>query len=643
MTQVPKFGQSLDKEQLDFLNAFAKSCRHSIIQMVTNAQSGHPGGSLSSIDYLAVLYPFILGQTGEKIVVSNGHISPAVYSVLGEMGYVDKKDAVKNFRKFGSNFEGHVTRHVDGIFYGTGPLGIGVSIAASFALAEKLKHSSRHVFALMGDGEVQEGQVHEMIHFAQQYKLNNLTLFVDYNQVQLTASLKEIQNIDIQKIFEAGHWHVINIDAHNFSDIWAALSEAINSKQPVAIIGHSIMGKGTEHMEQDGRNYKSTWHGKAPKPEDIESDLKRLEPSEEEENLISDFLTQIKWHPEKAKFPKLLSPIEIETGQPILYTTDTATDCRSAYGKALADLAKLNKNVLALTADLEGSVMTKFTHEEVPAQHIECGIAEQNMVSISGGLSLSGFIPFCSTFGAFMSSRAKDQARVNDINHTNVKMVATHCGLSVGEDGPTHQAIDDAGSFLGMFETMVLDPADPNQTDRMIRYIASHYGNFYMRMGRHKIPVITDENGQPFYNENYQYQYGQCDVLRTGQDLTIVAIGSMVTEALKAKTMIEEKNPQISVEIVAASSIKKFDDNLFESIRKTGHVITVEDHNTLSGLGSQLAQHLIENNIAVKFFHSMGVSHYQLSGKVEELYEAAGISAPHIAQAALTALNAASK
>lgn len=615
-------------EQQKLLETFAKSCRKSILEMVTNAQSGHPGGSLSTIDYLAYLYTQILAQTGEKIVVSNGHISPAVYSVLAEMGYINKEEVVRDFRKFGSIFEGHITRHVDGIWYGTGPLGVGVSVASAFAMAEKIKNSGQKVYAVMGDGEAQEGQVHEMIHFAKHHKLNNLILFVDYNKVQLTASLKETLDIDIEKTFEAGHWKVINIDAHNFEEIEKGLKEAQSSDRPVAILGHSIMGKGVDFMEETGEKHDAAWHGKAPKPEQIENILKELSPTTEEEALLTEFRKQISWKPKHAEYPELLSEVEINPGQAIRYPADEVIDCRSAYGKALLDLAKHNKNILAMTADLKGSVMTKFVDEELPAQHIECGIAEQHMVSAAGGLSLSGFVPFCSTFGAFMSSRAKDQARVNDINYCNVKMVATHCGLSVGEDGPTHQAIDDAGSFLGMFNTMVIEPCCPNQTDAIIRYIASHYGNFYVRMGRHKFPIITKEDGSLFFDENYKYEYGSCHKIREGEGLTVVASGACVHEAIKAWETSEKK-----FEIIAVSSIKQFDQTLTDSIKKTGKVITVEDHNTLSGLGGQLARHLSKHQIRVEQFKMLGVEEYQLSGKSPELYAAAGIDAESIAQA----------
>lgn len=631
-----KTGVNLKENHIRFLKTLSKSCRRSIIEMTRNAQSGHPGGSLSSIDYLSLLYAFIISKGGEKVVISNGHISPAVYAILAEMGYIPKEKVIKSFRKLGSIYEGHVTRHVNGVWYGTGPLGIGVSVAAAFALAEKLKNSGEKVFAVMGDGEAQEGQVYEMMLFANKYKLNNLILFVDKNLLQLTGSLEDIMPTNLEKIFKAGNWEVIECNGHDFNEMWKALGKAEKSKnKPVVILGNTIMGKGIEFMEKDWVNRKSTWHGKVPDEKQSQEALEKLSINEKEISLLKTFQKTVKWQPEKPVFHPSLEPIAINTDKPILYAPSTHTDCRSAYGQALLDLAKLNKNILALSADLSSSVMTKYVAAEIPNQHIECGISEQNMVSVAGGLSLDGFIPFCSTFGVFITSRAKDQARLNDINRTNVKMVATHCGLSVGEDGPTHQAIDDSGSFLGLFNTMPIEPVDPNHADRIIRYIASHYGNFYVRMGRHKVPVITKEDGSPLYGENYKYEYGKCDIVRKGTDITIAAMGPMVAEALMARERLKHSKPDLSVEIVAVSSIKKFDHFLIESIKKTGSLITVEDHNTFSGLGSQISRHLLKEGVKQEKFHTIGISEYQLSGKPEELYVKAGLCAEAIEKACI--------
>ncbi|MFC1748501.1 transketolase [Pseudomonadota bacterium] len=632
--EIPALGSNLNKSQIKTLEATAKSCRKTIIEMLKQSQSGHPGGSLSTIDYLALLYSYIISQTGEKIVISNGHISPAVYAILAELNYIPKQGLIDTFRQLGSVYEGHVARIVPGVHFGTGPLGVGVSAAAGFAKAEKMKGSDGAVYAIMGDGEAQEGQVHEMAHFASKYKLDNFIVFIDYNRVQLTASLKEVLPIDLEAVFKAAGWEVLKADGHNFEEMWEALGKAKNIKdKPIIIIGNTIMGKGVDFMEEEGKADKSTWHGNAPKPEQADEAIKQLQISPEEESLITELNTAVKWNPASPDIKENFTPVEIDQGEPILYAADEVTDCRTAYGKALLDLAKRNKNVIALTADLRGSVMTKFVAEELPEQHIEVGIAEQNMVSVAGGMSLDGFLPFASTFGAFLSSRAKDQARVNDINHANVKMVATHCGLSVGEDGPTHQAIDDMNSFTGMFNTMVIEPADPNQTDRIIRYVASNWGNCYVRMGRHKFPIITKKDGTPFYDENYVYEYGKTDTIREGTSVIVVATGATVNEALKAIDLLKESAPEMTVKLIAASSIKKFDSNLEEALRNCKKVISVEDHNVNSGLGVYLSSFIADKGIDVEKIVHLGVKEYQYSAPAPDLYKNAGIDSEAIEKA----------
>ncbi len=618
----------LSKKQQQLSELVARSCRQRIIDMLVQSQSGHPGGSLSCIDYLALLYTQIISVSGEKIVISNGHISPAAYAILAEAGYISGKKLRDGFRQFGFPYEGHVTRHVKGVWYGTGPLGVGVSAATGFALAETYKSQKepKKVFALVGDGESQEGQVYEMMNFAHKYKLHNLIVFMDYNQVQLSDGIKQIMPINPKKQWTAAGWQVIEVNGHDMQDMWHGLQAAYKeTRRPTLLLGHTIMGKGVSFMEEQGKKRKATWHGKAPPKELATSWLTQNAITDKEKNLITSWRKNIQWKPKTPTVSPIGEKITLSIETPRLYEKETLTDCRSAYGNALLDIAQKNKQIIALTADLAESVKTQQVKEALPNQHIDCGVAEQQMLSCAGGLSLSGIIPFCSTFGVFMTSRAKDQARVNDINQTNVKMVATHCGLSVGEDGPTHQAIDDMGSFLGLLNTGIIEPADPNHCDRIIRYVASHYGNYYVRMGRHKIPVLTKENGEVFFDNTYVYTYGKCDLLRTGTDITIVASGPIVIEALRAQTALKEKH--ISAEIIIASSPKTFDATLFDSIQKTKRVITVEDHTTHSGIGAMLARELQLRSIRVESFSMLGVDAYQLSGTAEDLYMAAGIDA----------------
>jgi len=625
--EIPKIGESLSKEHIDFLKVLSKSCRNAIVAMTAQSQSGHPGGSCSMIDYLALLYAFIISQTGEDLIISNGHTSPAAYSILAEMGYIDRTDVIEKFRKVGEVYEGHITRHVPGVHYGTGPLGIGVSVATGLAMAEKLNKKNRRIFATAGDGECDEGQIYEMMHFANKYKLDNLTLFVDYNGVQLTDSLDVVMPINLKAIFESADWNVLEVNGHDYQEIWHAIGESYDSIKPTVILGHTIMGKGVSFMEPDGAAHRSTWHGNAPKPEQAEKELSGpLKMTNDEVKILDDFRqNNVEWKPkDPAKYfidPLALMP-GVKIGKPNILKAGEKADCRGAYGKALLDLAKLNPNIVSMTADLGGSVKTTVMQKEFPDRVFDVGIAEQHMVSFAGGLSLTSFIPFASTFGVFMSSRAKDQARLNDINQTNVKMVSTHCGLSVGEDGPTHQTVDDMGSFLGFFNTFVLEPADPNQTDHITRYIASHYGNFYVRMGRHKFEPILKEDGTPFYDEKYKFEYGKADLIRSGNQVTVVASGSTVNIAVDIADKLKD---EASVEVIAVSSLKQIDtDLLIPSLQKTEKLITIEDHNPSSGLASQVNSVVAQEGLSV-VINNLAVREYQLSGKPLELYEEAGI------------------
>lgn len=621
---------NLTPDQLAFVKVFAKSCRRSILEMVTNAQSGHPGGSLSCLDYLSLLYTMRLAASNEPIVVSNGHISPAVYAVLAELGVIPKERVIQTFRRPDDIYEGHVNRKVPGVFYGTGPLGVGASVASGFALAEKLKNRDEMVFLLMGDGEQQEGQAYEMMNFAAKHQLGNLLLFVDYNEVQLTDSLNEIMPVNVTGHYEAAGWHVQNVSGHDFESMWLAIQAAAAVRdKPSVIIGHTVMGQGVDFMEQSGLNRKSDWHGKAPKKEMTEAALQLLELTAEEKAILQKGVQGLTLAIPTVQAADLVPTIQ--TGTPKEYAAEVMTDCRGAYGAALVDLATLNPEILAMTADLADSVKTDGVKKAFPERHIECGIAEQHMISTAGGLSLRGFVPFASTFGAFISSRAKDQARVNDINETNVKMVATHCGLSVGEDGPTHQVIDDISSFAGFFHTTVLEPCDPNQCDRMIRAVAATRGNFYVRMGRAKTPVLLGDDGKPFFGGDYHYRIGQADVLRQGKRATVVASGAMVTYAVKA---IEAMGGDI--ELVVVSSFVPFDAaTVVASARKTGKVVTVHDHNVHTGLASFVESALFEAGLEVPV-KKLGVASYQLSGTADELYVKAGLSTEHIMEALKT-------
>jgi transketolase len=237
-------------------------------------------------------------------------------------------------------------------------------------------------------------------------------------------------------------------------------------------------------------------------------------------------------------------------------------------------------------------------------------------------------VPFFSTFGVFALSEVYNQTRINDFNHTNVKVVATHVGLDVGEDGPTHQGIDYLGLTRNFFRFSVFMPADPNQTDRIIRYAASHTGNVFVGMGRSITPVILKEDGTPFYDADYTFQAGKADWLRRGSDATIITYGALTPKVMEAWALLAKEGKSVGV-LNMASLIPLDKEAILEAAAK-GPVVTAEDHHVDTGLGAMVALVLAESGTTARF-KRCGVRFYGGSGQPAELYAKQGLDAGSIA------------
>lgn len=262
--------------------------------------------------------------------------------------------------------------------------------------------------------------------------------------------------------------------------------------------------------------------------------------------------------------------------------TDKKLAQRSYFGKALATLAGTNPRVVVLDADLADSTKTGDFRDVAPERFFECGIAEANMAGIAAGLALSGYIPFMSTFGVFASGRCWEQIRTSICYpRANVKIVATHCGLSVGPDGATHQALEDISVMRSLPEMTVVVPCDAYETYAATLAIAAYDGPCYMRMGRSAFPVIK--------KEGCTFKIGKADVLRKGTDISIIACGQMVCSCIEAVEKL--KAAGISAQLINMSTIKPLDRKAVVSAAKlTGAVLTVEEHSIIGGLGSAVAE-----------------------------------------------------
>ncbi len=299
---------------------------------------------------------------------------------------------------------------------------------------------------------------------------------------------------------------------------------------------------------------------------------------------------------------------------------------REAYGKALAKLGSENKNIVVLDADLSKSTKTADFLKEHPERFFNIGIAEGDLVVTAAGLSTCGKIPFASTFAMFAAGRAFEQIR-NSICYPklNVKIAATHAGLTVGEDGASHQAIEDISIMRSIPNMTVICPADDVETEAAVRAAAEYNGPVYIRLGRSAVPTINDENG-------YKYEIGKAVKLKEGKDVTIVATGIMVSKALDAANLLKEEG--IDAEVINIHTIKPIDSqSLIESAKKTGAVITCEEHNIIGGLGSAVCEVLSEN-VAVPV-KRIGVNDtFGESGKPAQLLEKYGLTAENIVNSA---------
>lgn len=260
---------------------------------------------------------------------------------------------------------------------------------------------------------------------------------------------------------------------------------------------------------------------------------------------------------------------------------------RESYGNALVGLGKKYENLVVLDADLAGATKTGIFQKEFPERHIDCGIAECNMMGIAAGLSTTGKVPFASSFAMFASGRAFEQVR-NSIGypHLNVKIGATHAGISVGEDGATHQCNEDLALMRTIPGMVVINPSDDIEARAAVEAAYHYEGPVYMRFGRLAVPVIND-------NPDYQFEIGKGIVLREGTDVTIVATGICVNEALEAANMLEADN--VNTQVINIHTIKPLDEKLIvEAAAKTGKIVTVEEHSIVGGLGSAVAEVLSE-------------------------------------------------
>lgn len=312
------------------------------------------------------------------------------------------------------------------------------------------------------------------------------------------------------------------------------------------------------------------------------------------------------------------------------YTYTESKDTRSGFGDAMTELGRSHPNVVALCADLVGSLKIDNFIKNHPERFFQTGIAEANMVGIAAGLSISGKVPYATTFANFGSGRVYDQIRQSvAYSDKNVKIAVSHAGLTLGEDGATHQILEDLAMMRAMPNMVVINPCDYNQTKAATKAVADHHGPVYLRFGRPVVPVFTDPD--------QKFEIGKAWMVNEGTDVTIVATGHLVWEAIQAGGKLEELG--ISAEIINIHTIKPLDTKaILKSVKKTGCVVTCEEHQANGGLGDAVAQFLSGNFPAPQEYIAVKDS-FGESGTPDQLMEKYGLKAANIVAAAQTVIS----
>ena len=623
---------ALDAADAARLAGRAPLLKGAVLTMTTLAASGHPGGSMSSLEIYQVLYGYADIRPDEpawpardRVFVSHGHTSPGVHAALADVGFFELEDAAAHFRQAGSIFEGHVERRVPGVEWSSGNLGQGLSAGVGSALAARVTGGGWHTCVAMSDGEQMKGQVGEARRLASKYGLSDLTAVVDLNGLQISGATSKVMPVEVAAGFVADGWRVIEVDGHDVAALYEALATArADRRQPCAVLAHTVMGHGVSFMEGD-----PDFHGRALTGDEYGRAMKELG----QDPAWLDRARARRPAPVQTPLAPRARPVTASsTGAPRTYDRHADTDDRSAWGSALADVAAASPDlpIAVLDCDLMASVKTGGFADARPASFIECGVGEHNAATVAGSMSVNGVLTFWADFGVFGADEVYNQQRLNDINQASPKVVLTHCGLDVGEDGRTHQCIDYVAIFRDFFGWRLIVPADPNQTDRAVRAAAGMSEAVALAMGRSKLPVVLDTEGAPAFGGAYVFTYGAIDVVREGPDAVVLAMGTVAGAAVDAADTLAAEGIRVSVALVSCP-LDLDEETMSRLCVSAPLILTVEDHHVRSGLGASVAEWLALSGVAAPFLR-LGVDGYQSSGTAKDLLAAAGLDADGIAQ-----------
>lgn len=606
---------------LDGLKDKATRMRIHSVRSTTEAGSGHPTTCASAAEIMTALFFDAMrydprdpaSEENDVFILSKGHAAPVLYAAWSEVGYI-AEDELLNLRRIDSDLEGHPPTTLPFVDVATGSLGQGLSVGVGMAHACRLDGNDRRIWVLLGDGEVAEGSVWEAASMAANDGLGNLIATVDVNRLGQSAPTMLQHDMEAYRTrWEAFGWETLVVDGHDIQALIEAYARACESfGQPTVILAKTYKGRGIPCAED-----KDGWHGKPiPQGELADETLESLRAQ------LSG--ARFDWTPnlpprrngQRAE-PARVGPPPYQVGGPLVAT-------RQAYGAALEALARADSRVVGVDGDVGNSTFTTDIDKVDPSRLLQCYIAEQNLVGVAMGLACRGKIPYASSFACFLA-RGYDFMRLAAISSTNIKLVGTHAGVSIGEDGASQMGLEDLAMACAEPNYTVFYPSDATSAWRAIELAAGIDGPVYVRTSRPKTEIL--------YGPGEVFEVGGSKVLRSsaGDSVAIVGAGVTLYEALKAADELAAEG--IQARVIDLFSVQPIDRETLAkaALECGGKIITVEDHYAHGGVGSAVLAALAEQDARVRQLAVRGIAR---SGKPDELLDRFGISARHIAAAA---------
>ena len=656
---------SLSKKEELILKKIAANMRLDIIKTVGTAGSGHLGGSLSIVEILAVLY-FKKAQYDihdphwpdrDRVILSKGHCTPGFYTALSYAGFFSR-DLLPTFRKFNSDLQGHTDINtLPGVENCGGPLGQGLSVGLGIAIAAKMDGRDYKTYVILGDGECEKGTINEAARLAGIYQMDNLIGLLDHNKIDQDGRVADVAPQNYKQEWESYGWQVYQIDGNSVEKVYETLIKAHSMKnKPVLIILETLKGKGISFMEKATLNGNPQWHGTAPKGELLDKAIKEcqdtiaaLEKQEKEKTDIFEWIKTTKIiEKEKEERSKHLTPKIQNVVAPEPYTVGEGVATREAFGKYIVALGRADERVVTLTAGVAGSVkydafikeFGAFNAHNRKGRFVQIGIAEANMAGVAAGLAMCNKKPWMATFDIFI----KEMLGVirNSICYANVdvKIVGTHAGLGVEEDGGSHQTLQVPEMMNTMPNITVNEPGDGNETFELMQIMYESNKAGYLRLTRQKLLILQ----RPYHCKPNVGAYVVKETLKSyaKPNVVIMASGASVSYALHAADELAKE--KCTAKVIDVTNIDELEqESFYKLVPDDRCIVTVHDAspNVLGHAVSKALTNLRSKNCSRIL--SLGIQGFGESGKIPELYAKHGIDVAGIIKACREVMKAQEK